>query len=81
MVVGTLSLSAGSPTSSLDALTWLNWEAEEPWEYNTTSRDPKLTVGGDYALSSVPDDADEEARWWAELARRARERWAKENPF
>ena len=39
------------------------------------------TVGGDYALPSEAEDDDAELRAWAELARRARERWAKENPY
>lgn len=76
MVVDTLTLSSGWLTLSLDTPTRIISTWPDPAE-----RRPTATVGGDYALSSVPDDADEEVRWWAELARHARERWAKENPF
>ena len=76
MVVNTLTPSSGWATSSLDAPTRVISIWPDPAE-----RRPTATVGGDYALSSVPDYADEEARSWAELAHRAREQWAKENPF
>ncbi len=76
MVLDTLTMSAGCPTSSLDKPRPVIFPWPDPDERRSTS-----TVGGDYRPQRIADDDDEEARWWAELARRARERWAKENPF
>ena len=44
-------------------------------------RESTSTVGGDYALPSLAEEDDKEAKAWADLARRSRERWARENPY
>jgi len=76
MVVETLRESSRPETSSLDTPTRVISAGIDPDKHR-----PTATVGGDYALPPIAEDDDRELRSWAELARRTRERWAKENPF
>lgn len=76
MALDTLTISAGCPTSSLDKPGPVIFLWPDPNERRSTS-----TVGGDYRPQRIADDDHEEARQWAEITRRAQERWAKDNPY
>lgn len=71
----TLSSSADA-TSSVDAPERVIVSSPSIHAGESTS-----TLGGLAAAPTWTSDNDRELQSWAEIARRARERWGKENPY
>ena len=74
-------------TSTYSMETWIIFPSLGERERKPTStvggyeRKLTSTLGGDYALPSLAEEDDTEVKAWADLARRSRERWARENPY
>ncbi len=76
-MVSTVTVSLYSTTSSLDAPT----SVVSAWPDPDERRLITSTVGGEYTLPSEIEVDEKEARAWAQVARRSRARWRKENLF
>ena len=75
-------MTIATSTHLIETLSSLDIHLRTIWRsLGEREREPTSTVGGDYALASLAEEDDREVKVWADLARRSRERWARENPY